>query len=218
MSNTTIEKILAEKIIVVIRNVPDEKLMPCAEAMLAGGVSIMEVAFSASGKTEDMKTARAISSLRERFDDKICVGAGTVLKTDQISLAREAGGQFVISPDSDPEIISLTKKAGLTSIPGALTPTEIMSAHRHGADFVKLFPASSLGIPYIKAVLTPLDQIRLLAVGGIKPENAGDYLSCGIKGFGISSGILNPEDVKNNRFENITENARKYTLITAEFR
>ncbi|MBO4769163.1 MAG: bifunctional 4-hydroxy-2-oxoglutarate aldolase/2-dehydro-3-deoxy-phosphogluconate aldolase [Clostridia bacterium] len=217
MSVKAVERILAEKIIVVMRGVPDEQLIPCAEAMLEGGIRIMEVAFSASGKTEDVQTARAIFSLREHFGDKICVGAGTVLNPDQVRLTREAGGQFVISPDSDPGIISLTKQAGLTSVPGALTPTEIMSAHRHGADFVKLFPASALGIPYIKAVLTPLDHIRLLAVGGIKPENIDDYISCGVKGFGISSGILDPEDVKSRNYGKITENARKYTSVAKEY-
>ena len=111
---------------------------------------------------------------------------GTVLKKSQIALTKEAGGKFIISPDTNPEIIEETKRQGLVSIPGALTPTEAAAAYRFGADFVKLFPVSQMGgASYVKTLCAPLSHIRFLAVGGVKCENMQEYLRSGASGFGL---------------------------------
>ena len=139
------------------------------------------------------------------------IGAGTVLTPKQVEMTQAAGGRFIISPDTDPEVIKRTKALGLISMPGALTPTEIKLAHKSGADFVKLFPITKMGVDYVKAVKAPFSNIRLLAVGGINENNIADYLRAGVCGFGIGSNIVSKKLVDENNFEAITESARKYT-------
>lgn len=138
------------------------------------------------------------------------IGAGTVLNENQVQLTYNAGGEFIISPDTNAEVIRKTKELGMISMPGALTPSEIQLAHRSGADFIKLFPVTNLGCDYVKAVKAPLSHIKFLAVGGINLENMQDYISAGVCGFGIGTNIIDKNMVKNNDFEAITELARKY--------
>ena len=137
----TIEK---EKIIVIVRGVEKEKLIPLAEAMYLGGIRLLEVTYSANGKVSDEETAENISILAKRFEGRMYIGAGTVLTEKQVELTAKVGGGFIISPDTCPEVIRKTRELGLVSMPGALTPSEMQIAHRIGADFVKLFPITSL--------------------------------------------------------------------------
>ena len=116
------------------------------------------------------------------------IGAGTVLTEQQVALTRQAGGKFIISPDTNEQVIRATRAADLVSIPGALTPSEAMTAHRAGADFVKLFPVSSMGPAYVKAVRAPLSHIRFLAVGGVNLNNLSDFLAAGACGVGMGIG------------------------------
>jgi 2-dehydro-3-deoxyphosphogluconate aldolase/(4S)-4-hydroxy-2-oxoglutarate aldolase len=139
------------------------------------------------------------------------IGAGTVLNEEQVNLTAEAGGGFIISPDINEAVIRRTVARGLVSIPGALTPSEITSAHRAGADFVKLFPIADLGINYVKSVRAPLSHIRLLAVGGINTQNISDYLKAGVCGFGIGSNIIDKEMLQRGDFKGIEALARDYT-------
>ena len=162
----TIDYILENKIIMIVRGVPTEQLCDLAQAMYRGGIRLMECTYDASGRVSDEETARGIALLAKRFEGRMLIGAGTVLKESQITLTREAGGKFIISPDTNPKIIAETKRQGLVSIPGALTPSEATAAHRAGADFVKLFPVSQMGgAAYVKALCAPLSHIRFLAVG-----------------------------------------------------
>jgi 2-dehydro-3-deoxyphosphogluconate aldolase/(4S)-4-hydroxy-2-oxoglutarate aldolase len=126
-----------------------------------------------------------IKTLSERFEGRMLIGAGTVLNREQILLTKEAGGRFIISPDVNEEVIKETKKAGLVSIPGALTPSEATLATRAGADFVKLFPVSQLGPSYVKALCAPLSHIRFLAVGGVTLGNIRELINSGACGVGI---------------------------------
>ena len=164
MNDKLIKMIENEKIIVIVRGVPSEKLIPLVEAMYSGGIRFLEITYSADGSTSDEKTAENIKMLSEHFDGRMYIGAGTVLSEKQVELTKEAGGQFVISPDTNPDIIKKTKELGMVSIPGALTPSEITIAHRSGADFVKMFPIVNMGADYVKAIKAPLSHIRLLAV------------------------------------------------------
>ena len=136
------------------------------------------------------------------------VGAGTVLTKEQVRLTAEAGGKFIISPDTNEAVIKESVRLGLVSIPGALTPTEAQSAHSYGADFVKLFPVSSLGPSYIRAITAPLSHVRFLAVGGVNERNVGDYIRAGAVGVGIGGSLTSL--LSENNYEAITEMARKY--------
>jgi 2-dehydro-3-deoxyphosphogluconate aldolase/(4S)-4-hydroxy-2-oxoglutarate aldolase len=138
------------------------------------------------------------------------IGAGTVITKKQVELTKEAGGRFIISPDTNPEVIKATKALGLVSIPGALTPTEARQASLAGADFVKLFPISSLGPEYVKALRAPLSAVELLAVGGVDLNNMADYRKAGACGFGIASSITDKKMIAEENYEGIEALARAY--------
>ena len=125
-------------------------------------------------------------------------------------LSKKAGAKFIISPDSNPEVIRLTKKHRMISIPGALTPSEITQAHRAGADFIKLFPSRSMGAGYLKDIAAPLSHVRFLAVGGINMDNMEEYWNSGACGFGIGSYIVDKEQIRQGNFETIEKRAREY--------
>ena len=216
MKNQVIKTIEENKIIVIVRGVSKEKLIPLAEAMYEGGIRLLEITYSANGAVSDRETADNIRMLVNHFGDRMYIGAGTVLSTAQVELTKKAGGKFIISPDTCKEVIELSSKLDLVSMPGALTPTEIQSAHRYGADFVKLFPVTSLGTEYVKAVKAPLSHIKLLAVGGIDENNMADYLKSGVSGFGIGSNIVNKKHIENGEFHKITELAKEYVEVVSE--
>lgn len=210
MNEELIKTVEKEKIIVIVRGVEKKKLIPLAEAMYKGGIRFIEITYSADGSISDEETAENIKMLSERFDGRMYIGAGTVLSESQAELTKSAGGRFIISPDTNPDVIKRTKELGMVSMPGALTPSEIQLAHRSGADFVKLFPITNLGVDYVKAVRAPLSHIKLLAVGGINENNISDYLKAGVCGFGIGSNIVSKKLIAENNFEAITELAKKY--------
>lgn len=209
-ADQVIDQILKEKFIVIVRNVPREKLLPLAEAAYKGGVRLLECTYDATGKTPDEQIADNIKMLVDNFGDVMTIGAGTVLKESQVLLTKAAGGKFIISPDVNVDVIACTKKEGLVSLPGALTPSEITAADRAGADFVKLFPIDSLGASYVKAITAPLSHVRLLAVGGVDENNIETYWKAGVCGFGCASNIFNKEMIKNNDFAGIEELARRF--------
>lgn len=208
-----IEQIESEKLIVIVRGVDKDKLIPLAEAMYKGGVRFLEITYSASGSVSDEDTANYINMLVTHFNGSMHIGAGTVLTKKQVKLTKKAGGEFIISPDVSTGVIKLTKKLKMISMPGALTPSEIQTAHNAGADFIKLFPISNLGVNYVKAIKAPLSHIKFLAVGGISESNIKDYLSAGVCGFGIGSGIVDKKMINNGDFEGITKLAENYIKL-----
>ena len=211
MENAVISAIEKNKVIVIVRGVERAKLIPLCEAMYEGGIRLVECTYDASGKTSDEETAANIEMLARHFMGRMHVGAGTVLTKKQVALTKEAGGVFIISPDTDEEVIRATKAAGLVSIPGAITPTEIKAAHKAGADLVKLFPVDIYGPRYVKILKAPLSNIRMLAVNGITAENMGEYLAAGACGVGVGSGIVKGQLVTAGDFAAITALARQYT-------
>ena len=210
MRDKVIKKIEEEKIIVIVRGVEKEKLIPLAEAMYEGGIRLLEITYSANGNVSDEETADNIKRLTGYFGDKMFIGAGTVLNEKQVELTHKAGGKFIISPDTCLEVIKKTRELSMVSIPGALTPSEIQSANKSGADFVKLFPITNMGAGYVKAILAPLSHIKFLAVGGINSDNMSDYLKAGVKGFGIGSNIIDKKMLKECDYKGITGLAKKY--------
>ncbi len=205
-----IKSVLDRKLIAIVRGVEKEKLIPLAEAMYEGGIRLLEVTYSANGSVSDEDTAANIKMLADHFGDRMYIGAGTVIKTSQVELTKKAGGRFIISPDTNVEVIKLTKELGLVSMPGAFTPTEIQTAHNAGADFVKLFPAVNCGPDYFKAVSAPLSHIKFLAVGGIDCDNMADYLKVGVCGFGIGSNIINKKMLDSGDYAGLTALAKRY--------
>ena len=211
--NDVIKLIDSEKIIVIVRGIEKKDLIPLAKSMYGGGIRLLEVTYSANGSVTDEETADSIKLLADYFGDKMVIGAGTVLTEKQVELTYNAGGKFIISPDTYDKVIKKSVELGLVSMPGALTPTEIQTANRLGADYVKLFPITNLGVGYLKAVKAPLSHVKLLAVGGVDENNMSDYLSAGINGFGIGSNIVNKNLIKSGNFEKITDLARKYVKV-----
>ena len=205
----TIDKILEEKVVVIVRGVAREDLIPFAEASYKGGVRLLECTFDATGKVSDEQTADNIKMLCEHFKERMLIGAGTVLSESQVALTKKAGGRFIISPDTNIEVIKYTKEQGLVSIPGALTPSEAVAANKAGADFVKIFPITSVGSRYLKDIAAPLSHIRFLAVGGVNADNIKEFLSAGACGVGIGSDITNKKLIAAGEFEKIAENAKK---------
>jgi len=199
------------KLILIMRRVPEERLLPLAAALYSAGVRYAEVTFVQCG--DPLDTCRAISRLRENFGggaDPMHLGAGTVMNTAQLGEALAAGASFMISPNTSRQVIEATREAGAVSIPGALTPTEIAAAHEYGADYVKLFPSDAFGLGYIKAVRAPMPHIRLLAVGGVTADSIPGFLGCGISGFGVSSGIIDKALLARGDYEGIAAAARRY--------
>ncbi len=212
MNSEIIKKIEEKKIIVIVRGVEKNKLIPLAEAMYKGGIKFLEITYSADKKVSDEETAENIKMLSEHFGGRMYIGAGTVLTEEQVALTKKAGGQFIISPDTVPEVIRKTKELGMISIPGAVTPSEITTAVKSGADFVKLFPANNLGAAYIRAITAPLCNVKLLAVGGIDENNMSEYLKAGVCGFGIGGNIVKKQLIDAGDFAAIEELAEKYVL------
>ncbi len=214
MRDKIIESVLAEKLIVIVRGVEKSKLIPLAEAMYEGGIRLLEVTYDATGKVSDEETAANIKTLADHFGDRMYIGAGTVISPKQVELTKAAGGLFIISPDTNPEVIQKTRELGMVSMPGALTPSEMQLAHRNGADFVKVFPAADMGIGYIKAVKAPLSHLKMLAVGGIHDGNIPDYLKAGVYGVGVGSNIIDKKLLAAEDYAGITKLAEKYVAIT----
>jgi len=200
------------KIIAIVRGVDSSSIQKVAEALYQGGIRFLEVTYDHQSK-DFKKTSEAISALCKNFAGRLNIGAGTVTSVDLVKAAAENGAQFIISPDCNVEVISATKRLHLVSIPGAMTPSEILTAYDAGADFVKVFPAGSLGPSYIKAVRGPIPQVKLMAVGGIDASNAASFLEAGCVGLGVGGKLVSKSLVAAGKFDELTKNAQE--LIAA---
>ena len=206
------EKLFNEtKLIAILRGVPEDTLCDVLDALYKGGVRLAEITYDRTGATPDSVTAENIARAVKYTEGRMLIGAGTVLTTEQVELTANAGGRFIISPDTDEDVIRATKAAGLVSIPGAITPTEVRMAHKAGADFVKLFPIDLYGPKYIKTLSAPLSNVKVLAVNGITDQNMNDYLAAGAVGVGVGSGIVRKDLIAAGDFAGIVEAARAYT-------
>lgn len=204
----TLGIIKESKLIAIARGLYGSKLIEASLALYRGGVRAFEVTFEQDksiGLTTD-----AISRLTENLPADAVIGAGTVLSRSQVDEARNAGARFVISPNTDKAVIELTKQSGMVSIPGAMTPTEIVNAHTYGADIVKLFPAGVLGLEYFKAVRAPLAHIPLAAVAGITINNIRDFYNAGAVAFGISSMLYNKKSIAESDYNALIKTAQRF--------
>ncbi len=210
MREQIIQKVLDKKIVAIVRGVYDEDCVKLAQALYDGGIELLEVTFDQSKPEALGRTADTIRELVNCLGDKMAFGAGTVTSLEMLELAKEAGAQFIVSPDTNEDVIKETVARGMVSMPGALTPTEILAAHRYGADFVKVFPTSSLGTAYIKAIRGPINHIRLLAVGGVNEKNIGEFIKAGVDGAGVGGNLVNKDWIAAGEFEKITALAKEF--------
>ena len=210
MERNVLEFIREHKIIAIVRGIPSTQFVQLVQAMVDGGVRCVEVTFDQSSEEKRQDTLKAIAAIRETFGDQVSVGAGTVMTVEQVHQAREAGAEYIISPNVNEAVIRETKALGLVSIPGAYTPTETAAAYEYGADIVKLFPAGILGPAYIKALKAPLKHIPLTAVGGVSPENCASFIEAGCIGVGCGGNLVSAKLVNEGRFDEITKTAEAY--------
>ncbi len=210
MSNKAFETILEHKIVAIVRGFAPETVVEMAKAYCANGIHCVEITFDQTNPEKQYLTAQSIRMVKEALGDAMCVGAGTVMTVEQVRMAAEAGAEYMISPNVDEDVIKETKRLGKLSIPGAMTPSEIASAYKMGADIIKLFPANELGLSYIKAIKAPLKHIPLMATGGVRPANAMDYLNAGSAALGVGGDLVNKAWIAAGEFDKIGQAAKDF--------
>ena len=213
MREKIIQKILDKKAIAIVRGVYDEDCVKLAAALADGGIELLEVTFDQRSAEERQRTCDTIRALNAELGDRMAFGAGTVTTVEMVEMAKEAGAKFIISPDTNEAVIKATVAAGMVSVPGALTPTEVAYAHSCGADFVKLFPANAMGPAYLKAICAPLSHVRILAVGGVDDRTVNDYLAAGAVGAGVASCLFRKEWIQAGEWERITDAAKAFCQV-----
>jgi 2-dehydro-3-deoxyphosphogluconate aldolase / (4S)-4-hydroxy-2-oxoglutarate aldolase len=175
------------------------------DAMMAGGITVVEVT---------MTVPNALTLLRElkqRHGNKLLLGSGTVTDPAQTEATIDAGAEFVVSPSLHLDVIAKTKELGKVSIPGALTPTEVITAWRAGADYVKVFPCSAMGgASYLKSLLAPFPELKLIPTGGVTLQTAADFLKAGARALGVGTDLVNAAAIAEGKPEIVTTAARDY--------
>ena len=213
---TPLEYVKERKIVAIVRGLSPEYLIRLGHAFEEGGIGLMEVTYNQSAPETWKDTANGIEAVEKEFGDRLLVGAGTVITLEQVSMTYNAGGHYLVTPTTQPEIIRAGKALGLGLYPGAFTPSEILAAYDAGADAVKVFPASCLGPGYIKAIRAPLSHIPLMAVGGVNEKNAADFIKAGCVGLGVGGNLVNKEWIRNGEWEKITALAKEFKKTVAE--
>ncbi|MGC1872319.1 MAG: bifunctional 2-keto-4-hydroxyglutarate aldolase/2-keto-3-deoxy-6-phosphogluconate aldolase [Acidobacteriaceae bacterium] len=197
----------------VLRASSAQEAITIADAIMAGGVNILEVTMTVPG------AIRVIEQLANHHGSKLLLGAGTVLDPETARNCILAGAQFIVSPALDLRTIELCRRYSVPIMPGALTPTEIVSAWQAGADVVKVFPCSALGgAKYLKALQGPLPHIQLIPTGGVSLATAEEFLAAGAFALGVGGDLVDAKAAREGRTSVITENAQKYISIVKKFR
>lgn len=212
-----IKAIYETKLIAILRKIPSGKIERVAAALYAGGIRVCEATFTA-GLPYDAETVENIKLLKEKFGEKMAVGAGTVLTSEQVKQAAAVGADFIVSPDVNVDVIEKTVANKMVSIPGAFTPTEAMTAHRAGADFIKVFPNGGITPEYLAAMTTPLSHLKFLAVGGVTENNAVEFIRAGAVGLGISSGLVPKQAIASDDYALIEKRAEEFVALMAKTR
>ena len=213
MSESTAQIIDRVGLIPVLRARNAAQAHAVVKAMLAGGVTVVEVTMTVPGAVDLLK------ELRNEYGTKCLLGAGTVTTAAEAEATIDAGAEFIVSPSFHPEVVAVTKAAKKLSIPGALTPTEAITASRAGADYVKIFPCSAMGgASYLKALLAPFPHLKLIPTGGVTLATAESFLRAGARALGVGSDLVNLAAIDAGTPETITETARAYLQVLAKFR
>ena len=207
-----LDRIVHPGIVAIIRADSSEQLLAAAEALCDGGVTTMEVSLTTPNALQ------VIHDVAQRFGERILIGVGTVLDPATCRAALVAGAQFVVTPVTRPEVIQMCNRHGIPIASGAYTPTEALAAHEAGADFVKIFPADQLGPLYMKNLLAPLPQLRLMPTGGVSVANIDAYTKAGCVAFGVGSSLVNQEILKTRDWKKLAETAAGFVAAVQKAR
>ena len=213
MPETAQETIKRVGLIPVLRARSAAQAHAVVKAMIAGGLTVVEVTMTVPGAVDLLR------ELTSEYAGQLLLGSGTVTTAEQAEATIEAGAEFVVSPSLHAEVISVTKGAKKLSIPGALTPTEAITAWEAGADYVKIFPCSAVGgASYLKALLAPFPHLKLIPTGGVTLLTAESFLRAGARALGVGSDLVNLAAIDAGHAETITETARAYLRVLAKVR
>lgn len=213
MSETTQQTIERIGLIPVLRARNAVQAHTVVKAMIAGGVSVVEVTMTVPGAIDLLK------ELKSEYGAELLLGSGTVTTAEEAEATIEAGAEFVVSPSFHPDVVDKTRALGKLSIPGVLTPTEAITAWRAGADYVKIFPCSALGgASYLKALLAPFPFLKVIPTGGVTLQTAEGFLRAGARALGVGSDLVNLSAIDEGHPEIITEAARAYLQVLAKVR
>jgi 2-dehydro-3-deoxyphosphogluconate aldolase/(4S)-4-hydroxy-2-oxoglutarate aldolase len=207
-----LQRIVDCGIVAIVRFDRPEELVEVAQAIKAGGVDVIEFT---------MTTPNALSIIAasaEEFGEEVLLGAGTVLDPETARAAILSGARYIISPTLNPQVIELCHRYGVIAVPGAFTPTEILTAWEMGADMVKVFPAAAVGPGYIKDILSPLPQVRLLPVGGVSVSNVAEFIKAGATAVAAGSSLVDKRAVAERDFARLAEIARNFVTAIQEAR
>ncbi len=193
------------RIVTIVRGVEKQHILPLAEALLAGGITVVEITLNTPGAPE------MIGQLQQAYGDRMYIGAGTVLDVNDVNIALEAGASFIVTPNTDEAVIQRCVEVGVPIYPGAMTPTEIVRAWKAGATAVKIFPSASLGIGYLKELQGPLNHIPMIAVGGVSVDNIQEFIRIGCQAVGIGGSLINLKEIQSGNFAWITSKAKALT-------
>ena len=213
MKVTTAETLERAALIPVLRARNAGQAHAVVQAMLAGGIRVVEVTMTVPGAVELLR------ELKSEYGNELLLGSGTVTTGGQAEDTIEAGAEFVVSPSFHADVVAATKAHGKLSIPGALTPTEVITAWNAGADYVKVFPCSAVGgASYLKSLLAPFPHLKLIPTGGVTHHTAAGFLEAGARALGVGSDLVNLAAIDEGRPEVITAAARVYLEIITRFR
>ncbi|UPK74985.1 bifunctional 4-hydroxy-2-oxoglutarate aldolase/2-dehydro-3-deoxy-phosphogluconate aldolase [Nocardioidaceae bacterium SCSIO 66511] len=198
------------KLIAILRGGNGHHLETVATTLIASGIDCLEITTNTPG------FEKALSTLRERYDDEVRLGLGTVRSVEHVSMATRLGAEFVVAPTTQLEVGRAAKDAGLEWYPGAMTPTEVETAWQAGADAVKVFPAAQAGGPaFVRALLAPLDDVRIIPTGGVDVENVTDYLRAGAAAVGVGSPLI-ADSLHTGDLDDVARRAEQFRLAVTE--
>jgi 2-dehydro-3-deoxyphosphogluconate aldolase / (4S)-4-hydroxy-2-oxoglutarate aldolase len=201
--STTLQRILDSGIVAVVRMKDAGKCLRVIEAIRTGGVDIVEITMTVPGALD------LIAQTTRELGPEVPVGVGSVLDAETVNRAVDAGAAYIVSPVFKPEVVRAAHDRNVPVMPGAFTPTEILTAHEMGADVIKVFPADVLGMPFFKGVLAPMPFLRLMPTGGVTLDNAGQWLKAGAVAVGVGGALLDKRAIEEGRYDQLTENARR---------
>ena len=202
MRQERVQRIVDSGVVAVIRMADADKLIRVVEAVLAGGISGIEITMTVPDALS------VLEKVAREMGDQAEVGVGSVLNAETARRAIDAGAQYVVSPIFKPEIIEAAHAQDIPAMPGAFTPTEVQLAHEAGADIVKVFPANIVGMAFFKAIKAPMPHLKLMPTGGVTLTNAGDWLRAGACAVGVGSALLDKAAIASGNYARLTENAR----------
>lgn len=200
-------------IVPVVRTTSADAAIRAIEAIYNGGIRAAEITMTVPG------ALKALEKIADKFGDKIVLGAGTVLDPETCRVCMLAGAEFFVTPSLKLSTIEMAKRYSKIICPGALTPTEVLTAWEAGADVVKVFPAGNMGGPkYIKALKGPFPQIEMIPTGGVNLETAGEFLKAGACAVAVGGELVDAKSIKEGAYDKIEELARKYLAVIAQAR